>query len=105
MITLMLLSALTHQSAAQSEECNETLIVYDPHDLVWDEDIFVDLDTSIEVESLVDEYTYRIDEALEYEGEGLEPPDGETSDDLIDEARWEIEDAIDLGRSIAACDN
>lgn len=90
---------------AQPEECDETLIVYDPYDLVWDTDVPVDLSTLIEVEGLVDDYTVRIDEALDAEFEDLDPPDEVSSDDLIDEGRWEIEDAIDLGRSIAGCED
>ncbi|MUL85213.1 MULTISPECIES: hypothetical protein [unclassified Mycolicibacterium] len=90
---------------ADSEDCQETLIVYDPHDLVWDEETLLDFDTLIEVEGLVDEYTERIDEAVDYESDSLEPPDGVSSDDLITEAQWEISDAIDLGRSIAGCDD
>lgn len=92
------------RASADPADCTETIIVYDPHDLVWDTDLPVDLDTLIEVEGLVDDYTDRIDEALDAEDAGLEPPDGESSDDLIDEARWEISDAIDLGRSIAECE-
>ena len=90
---------------ADTNECQESLIVYDPYDLVWDEDPLLDFSTLIEVEGLVDDYTDRIDEATDYEIEGLEPPDGISSDDLIDEAQWEISDAIDLGRSIAGCDD
>lgn len=91
--------------AAVADECEESLIVADPYGLVWDDDVLVDLDTLIEVETLVDEYTERIDEAAEYEDYGLEPPDGVSSDDLIDEAQWEISDAIESGRSIAGCED
>lgn len=97
--------ALAPTALAQLEECDETLIVYDPHDLVWDTDVPLDLSTLIEVEGLVDDYTERIDEALDAEFEDLDPPDEVSSDDLIDEGRWEIEDAIDLGRSIAGCED
>ncbi len=90
--------------AAAPEHCDETLILYDPHDLVWDTDVLVDLGTLIEVEDLVDDYTQRIDEALDAEAESIQPPEGISSDDLIDEARWEIDDAIDMGRSIAGCE-
>ena len=92
-------------AGADPEDCDETLIVYDPHDLVSDTDVLLDLSTLIDVESLVDEYTEKIDEALDAEFDDLEPPDGVSSDDLIDEARWEIEDAIDLGRTIAGCED
>jgi hypothetical protein len=43
--------------------------------------------------------------ALDAEFDDLEPPDGVSSDDLIDDARWEIKDALDLGRSIAGCED
>src|SRR5262245_262379 len=89
--------------AAASDDCTETLNVYDTHDLLADPDILLDFSTLIDVESMVDDYTYRIDEALDAESDGLEPPDGISSDDLIDEGRWEIGDAIDLGRSFAGC--
>lgn len=91
--------------AAASEDCDGTLILYDPHDLVLDTDVLVDLSTLIEVEDLVYGYTQRIDDALDAEFEGVEPPDGVSSDDLIDEGQWEVEDAIDLGRSIAGCED
>ena len=92
-------------AGADPEDCDETLIVYDPHDLVSDTDVLLDLSTLNDVESLVDEYTEKIDEALDAEFDDLEPPEGVSSDDLIDEARWEIEDAIDLGRTIAGCED
>lgn len=91
-------------AAAEPADCTEELFVHDPYDLVSDPDVPMDFSTLIEVESLVDDYTSRIDEAIEAEDEGLESPDGEASDDLIDVARWDIEDAIDLGRSIAGCE-
>jgi hypothetical protein len=92
-------------TGADPEDCDETLTVYDPHDLVSDTDVLLDLSTLNDVESLVDEYTEKIDEALDAEFDDLEPPDGVSSDELIDEARWEIEDAIDLGRTIAGCED
>lgn len=91
-------------ASAEPADCTETMVLYDPHDLVSDADLPVDLGTLIEVEGLVDDYSARIDDAIDAEDEGEEPPDGEASEDLIDEARWEISDAIDLGRSIAGCD-
>jgi hypothetical protein len=97
--------ALPPTAAAQSADCDETLIVYDPHDLVSDTDVAVDFSTLIEVEGLVDDYTGRIDEALDAEFEDTDPPDGVTSDELIDEGRSEVDDAIDLGRSIAGCED
>jgi hypothetical protein len=100
-ITAMLVPAL---ATAASDDCSEELSAYDPHDLVEDPDILLDLPTLIDVEGLVDDYTYRIDDALDAESDGLEPPEGVSSDDLIDEARSEIVDTIDLGRSIAGCD-
>lgn len=103
--TTVLTLALPPAAEAAPEDCQETLIVYDPHDLLRDADVLLDLGTLIDVENLVDDYTERIDEALDAEIEDLEPPDGVSSDELIDEARWEIEDAIDLGRSIAGCED
>jgi hypothetical protein len=97
--------ALPAIAGADPEDCDETLVIYDPHDLVWDTDVLLDLGTLIDVESLVDDYTEKIDEALDAEFDNLEPPDGVSSDDLIDEARWEIKDALDLGRSIAGCED
>jgi hypothetical protein len=97
--------ALVPVAGADPEDCDESLILYDPHDLVLDTDVLVDVSTLIDVESLVDDYTEKIDEALDAEFDNLEPPDGVGSDDLIDEARWEIEDALDLGRSIAGCED
>ena len=97
--------ALPPVAGADPEDCDETLSLYDPHDLVQDTDVPVDLSTLTDVEGLVDEYTERIDEAVDAEFDDLEPPDGYSSDDLIDEARWEIEDAIDLGRSLAGCED
>jgi hypothetical protein len=84
-------------ATAASEDCSEELSASDP-------DILLDLPTLIDVEGLVDDYTYRIDDALDAESDGLEPLEGVSSDDLIDEARSEIVDTIDLGRSIAGCD-
>ena len=80
-------AALTVSPVARGahEDCDETLILYDPHDLVWDTDIPVDFSTLIEVEGLVDEYTQKVDDAPS--------------------TRWEIEDAIDLGRSLAGCED
>jgi hypothetical protein len=91
-------------ATAASDDCSEELSASDPHDLVADPDILLDLPTLIDVEGLVDDYTYRIDDALDAESDGLEPLEGVSSDDLIDEARSEIVDTIDLGRSIAGCD-
>jgi hypothetical protein len=73
--------------------------------LVLDTDVLVDLSTLIDVENLVDDYTEKIDETLDAEFDNLVPPDGVSSDDLIDEARSEIQDALDLGRSIAGCED
>ena len=93
-------------AGAGPEDCDETLLyLYDPHDLVWDTDLPVDLITLMDVEGLVDDYTARIDETLDAEYEDLEPPEGVSSDNLITDARWEIEDTIALGRSIAGCDD
>ena len=92
-------------ASADPEDCNETLTAYDPHDLVLDTDVLLDLSTLVEAENLVDECTDKIDEALDAEFDDLEPPDGVSSDDLIDEARWKIEDAIDLGCSLAGCED
>ena len=92
-------------ASADPEDCNETLTAYDPHDLVLDTDVLLDLSTLVEVENLVDGCTDNIDEALDAEFDDLEPPDGVSSDDLIDEARWKIEDAIDLGCSLAGCED
>jgi hypothetical protein len=97
--------ALAPMAAAQSEDCDETLTVSDTYDLVEDTDVPVDFSTLIDVEGLVDDYTAKIDEALDAEYEDLDPPDGISSDDLIDEGRSEIEDAVDLGRSIAGCED
>jgi hypothetical protein len=97
--------ALPPVTGADPEDCDETLILYDPHDLVLDTDVLVDFSTLIDVESLVDDYTEKIDDALDAEFDDLEPPDGVSSDDLIDDARWEIKDALDLGRSIAGCED
>jgi hypothetical protein len=90
---------------ANSEECDETLTVYDPYDLVADTDLAVDYDTLTDVEGLVDDYTAKIDETLDAEFEDMDLPEGISSDDLIDEGRSEIEDATDLGRSIAGCED
>ena len=97
--------ALPSTAHAELEDCDETLTVSDPHDLIEDTDVPVDLSTLIDVEGLVDDYTEKIDEALDAEYEDLDPPDGVSSDDLADEGRTEIEDAIDLGRSIAGCED
>lgn len=98
--------SLAPTAAAQAEECDETLTsVYDPHDLVSDPDVALDFSTLIEVEGLVDDYTTKIDEALDAEFEDADPPDGVSSDDLIDEGRGEVADATDLGRSIAGCED
>ena len=67
--------------------------------------MLVDFGTLLDVESLVDDYTEKIDEALDAEFDDQEPLDGVSSDDLIDEARWEVDDTIDLGRSIAGCED
>jgi hypothetical protein len=97
--------ALPPVAGGAPEDCDEALILYDPHDLVWDTDVPVDFSTLIEVEGLVDEFTQKIDDALDAEFDGVEPPDGITSDDLIDEGQWEVEDAVDLGRSLAGCED
>jgi hypothetical protein len=55
--------ALPPVTGADPEDCDETLILYDPHDLVLDTDVLVDFSTLIDVESLVDDYTEKIDEA------------------------------------------
>lgn len=105
-LTLGVAAALPSTATADPSECVEELTyLYDPHDLVWDTDLPVDFSTLLDVESLVDDYTYRIDDALDAESEDLEPPEGIGSDDLIDEGRWEIEDTINSGRSIAGCDD
>jgi hypothetical protein len=96
--------ALSTPAGADPEECDQTIYVYDPHYLVWDTEVLVDVGTVMDVESLVHDYTERIDVALDAEAEGPEPPDGASSDELIDDARWEIEDAADLGRSTAGCE-
>jgi hypothetical protein len=90
---------------ADPEDCDETLIVSDPYDLVQDTDVPVDLSTLIDVEGLVDDYTETIDEALDAEYDDLEPEGGISSDDLVDEGRSEIEDTVDLGRSMAGCED
>ena len=95
----------TTSKLCSGPDCNEELTVYDPYDLVLDTDVLLDLSTLVEVENLVDEYTDKIDEALDAEFDDLEPPNGVSSDDLIDEARWRIEDAIDLVRSLAGCED
>lgn len=100
---LLLMGVTPPCASAEPADCTEELSAYDPYDLVEDVDLPVDLDTLIEVDGLVDDYTARIDDAVEAEDEGLEPED-ESSDELIDDARWEISDAIDLGRSIAECE-
>jgi hypothetical protein len=97
--------ALPSTAHAEPEDCDETLTASDPHDLIKDTDVPVDLSTLIDVEGLVDDYTEKIDEALDAEYEDIDPPDGVSSDDLVDEGRSEIEDAIDLGRSIAGCED
>lgn len=95
---------LSAPAGAEQETCEESLYVYDPHGLVWDTGVSVDFSTAMDVESLVDDYTSRIDDALDAESEGSEPPDGVSSDELIDEAQWEVEDAVEWGRSIAGCE-
>jgi hypothetical protein len=40
---------------------------------VWDTDVLLDLGTVIDVEGLVDDYTEKIDEAVDAEIDGLEP--------------------------------
>lgn len=97
--------ALSPTAQAEPEDCDETLTVSDPYDLVEDTDVPVDFSTLIDVEGLVDDYTAKIDEALDAEYEDLDPPDRVSSDDLVDEGRSEIEDAVDLGRSIAGCED
>lgn len=97
--------SLAPSALAEPEDCNETLTLYDPYDLVWDTDVPVDFSTLSEVEGLVDDYTERIDDVVDAESEDIEPPDDVSSDELIDEGRWEIEDAIDLGRSMAGCED
>jgi hypothetical protein len=97
--------AFPPSALAEPEDCVETLSVYDPYDLVTDSDLMVDYDTLADVESLVDDYTTRIDDAVDAEFEGIEPPDDVSSDDLIDEARWELDDTVELGRSIAGCED
>lgn len=103
-VTLAVLLATPAHAVNDPEDCDETVSVFDPHDLVWDTDIPLDLGTVLDVEGIVDEYTEMIDDALEAEEAGLEPPDGVSSDELIDEGRWEVEDAIDFGRTMADCE-
>ncbi|MCW2511563.1 MAG: hypothetical protein JWR11_605 [Mycobacterium sp.] len=102
---LILVTALAPTATATTEECVETVAVYDPYGLVSDSDITVDFSTLIDVEGLVNDYTSKIDDASDAEVEGLDPPDEMSSDDLIDEGRQEVDDAIDLGRSIAGCED
>jgi hypothetical protein len=90
--------ALSPTAQAQPEDCDETLNVSDPYDLAEETDVSVDSSTLVYVEELVDDDTERIDEALDPESDDQDPPDGINSDDLIDESRSEIEDAVDLGR-------
>jgi hypothetical protein len=97
--------AFPSSAHAEPEDCVETLSMYDPYDLVTDTDLSVDYDTLVDVESLVDDYTSRIDDAVDAEFEDDEPPDDVSSDELIDEGRWEIDDAVELGRSIAGCED
>lgn len=90
---------------ADPEDCDETLTVNDPYALVWDTDVSVDLDTLTDVEGVVDDYTDRIDEALDAEYDDREPPDGLSSGELIGEAQYEIEGIVDDGRWIAGCED
>jgi hypothetical protein len=66
--------ALSPTAQAEPEDCDETMTVSDPYDSVEDTEVPVDFSTLIDVEWLVDDYTAKIDEALDAEYEDLDPP-------------------------------
>lgn len=92
-------------AGAYPYECYESLEVFDPHGLVWDAGIDVDPSTLFDVEMLVDDYTSQIDDAIAAEIDGLPPTDGISSEDLVDDARWEVAGVVEIGRSFAGCED
>ena len=100
---LTLGTSVAAPSAAGPAECYEILEAFDPYYLIWDSGLPVDVSTLTEVEILVDDYTSQIDDALAAEIDGLTPPDEIGSDELIDDARWEIQSTVELGRDLAGC--